>query len=274
MKATQSGPVIGQALQAFDGTGTGTIYVFVRAGYFNGTQVSSVYAQSPSSSPSATPTPAAIASSSDGLSATVSGDLRVQGNGLFENVLHVVTTLMTNNFIVNGIAEFFGNVLFHGDVAFEHAPTFTQDTAGYAVIHKGDSSVTVAFSSPRIVTPVVNATRVAFMPSVTPGSSVDPLEGLQQMINGSSYTYIVTNVSATGFTILLSKPAENDMAFSWNALLIPSVTPAPITSFDTSTNQSVAGATTSNVAGAGDGSTVQESQGDTSTPPTASGSGQ
>jgi hypothetical protein len=45
MKATKSGPVIGQAKAAFSGEGTGLLMTFVNYGYFNGTTITEQVAQ-------------------------------------------------------------------------------------------------------------------------------------------------------------------------------------------------------------------------------------
>ncbi len=181
--------------------------------------------------------------------ATISADLRVQHNALIEGILSVADTIMANNFIVNGISDFFGNVIFHGAVAFQQVPTFTQDTAGYAVIHKGVDYVDVKFGSVYPATPVINATLFA-TPSSELTPSVGPLQALQTTIAANGYSYIITRVSTQGFTILLSKTAADDVTFSWSALMVSN----PNT--QASDNQQVAGAS------------------DISTAPLASSSGQ
>src|SRR4029077_4544073 len=89
--------------------------------------------------------------------ATVAGDLRIKGNGLVEGILHVADTLFANNFIANGISDFFGKVIFHTGVTFENTPIFNSDTAGFAVIKKGSDRVEVKFTKLYDQTPIVNA---------------------------------------------------------------------------------------------------------------------
>src|SRR5260221_4403226 len=69
--------------------------------------------------------------------ATVSADLRVQGNGFVEGILSVIDTIMTKNLIVNSISDFFGNVVFHSERPFQGRQTFNSNTAGFALIKQG-----------------------------------------------------------------------------------------------------------------------------------------
>jgi len=77
--------------------------------------------------------------------ATFSGDLRVKGSGLIEGMLNVVDSFTANDIVINGLATFFDNVVFKKDVTFEGRPTFNNDTAGFAVIKKGDTKVDITF---------------------------------------------------------------------------------------------------------------------------------
>lgn len=154
--------------------------------------------------------------------ATVSADLRVQGNALFEGILHVVDTLFANNFIANGASDFFGNVIFHNNVTFQNTPTFNGDTAGLAVIIKGSDHVDVTFSKPYDQTPIINATLTVSPLTPTPNETIKEQQTRETdletaLLNGSIH-YIITNRTANGFTILLRKPAQEDISFSWIAL--------------------------------------------------------
>lgn len=169
--------------------------------------------------------------------ATMSGDLRVTGNGLFEGVLHVADTLMTQNFIVSGLSDFFGTVVFHNDVSFVGRPTFNQDTAGTAIIKQGDTQVSVTFTTPYDTTPIVTANMSLNQTDTT--SSADAAN----TIFASDYRYVIVNRNEKGFTIVLNTPAKGDLPFSWVALSvkdqlqdIQSIGPTPISGLPASTN--------------------------------------
>ncbi|MDE2588732.1 MAG: hypothetical protein KGL95_03605, partial [Patescibacteria group bacterium] len=142
---------------------------------------------------------------------------RVKGNGLFEGVLSVIDTLRTSNLIVGSIADFFDNVVFHKDVTFTGRPTFNSDTAGFAVIHTGATQVDVSYTNTYDTMPVVTATMLT-----TDGAtqSATAQNALQQTILSQGYTYVVTNQTTSGFSIILNKPATTDVSFSWTAISV------------------------------------------------------
>lgn len=157
-------------------------------------------------------------------SATVSGSLRVRGNGLIEGILNVVDTLTAGNFIVNRMANFFGDVIFHSDVAFRGRPTFNNDTAGVAVIKKGSDQVEVIFEKAYEHAPVVSANLVLGQITKTPSQSDEEREnaqkGLEQKLLDEGTRYVVTRRTEKGFTILLKGPATEDLTFSWTAFAV------------------------------------------------------
>lgn len=146
--------------------------------------------------------------------ATVSGDLRVKGSGLFEGVLSVIDTLKANNFIATSIAEFFDQVIFHSDVSFEGRPTFSSDTGGFAIIKKGFAAVHITFDKEYAQTPVVVATITLDALSPTPQISTIPA------VLSDNVSFVITDRSTKGFTIQLNKTATTDISFSWTALAI------------------------------------------------------
>ncbi len=175
--------------------------------------------------------------SSDGLSvngnATVSADLRVKGNGLFEGMFSVVDTLTTKNFIANGISDFFDQVIFHKDVIFAVSPTFNKDTAGNIVIPKDADRVEVKFDKEYQSAPIINATLVSetltddSFAKLKSDGICDPNQDIaacqdkqDRAILDSSNPFIITNRSTKGFVIFLKNKASLDMTFSWNALLV------------------------------------------------------
>jgi len=157
-------------------------------------------------------------------SATVSADLNVQGNGLVEGILHIVDTLFANDFIANGVSDFFGNVIFHSGVTFQNTPVFDSDTAGFAIIKKGSDQVDVTFATPYEQTPIVNASitlnPITPTPSETAIQQQQQEEELENQILSNNIHYIIINRTTTGFAILLKKPAKVDISFSWVALAV------------------------------------------------------
>ena len=158
-------------------------------------------------------------------SATVSADLHVQGNSLFEGILHVVDTLFANDFIANGVSEFFGNVIFHSGVTFTNTPVFDSNTAGFAVIKKGSDHVDVTFNEIYDQTPIINASITLNPITPIPSETLSEQETRENQIESgalSNIHYIIINRSTKGFTIVLQQPAVEDISFSWIALAVNS----------------------------------------------------
>lgn len=142
-------------------------------------------------------------------SATVSGSLRVKSNGFFEGILSVVDTLLTKNFIVSGISQFFGDIFFKGNVFFTGRPTYNSDTAGFALIKKGAQKVTVTFDQEYATRPVITA-------NISLSTDNDATESA--VLSGVGYT--IVDVTTKGFSIKLATVAPDDIPFSWSALSV------------------------------------------------------
>jgi hypothetical protein len=168
MKATSASMVVGRALEAYSGTGTGTIEVFVQNSY-------------------------------DMVNNTTNDNLNVNG------------TLFANNGLESmGPANFYGEstfyklvtfvdqAVFNQNVTFNGRATFNSDTGGFAVIHQGQTQVQVTFTTPFTANPVVTISNN----------------------DGQFTSYSYSNLTPTGFTIVIPKPATQDTNFSWTALSI------------------------------------------------------
>lgn len=151
----------------------------------------------------------------------VSGTLEAGSGSVVHGVLVVEGTLRAEHLELSasGSSLTLGELLVRdalrviGPVTFEEVATFLKDVrvagalivsgrqAGYAVIARGSSSVTVSFGSGSRAIPIVTAS-----PDVP-------------------VLYALTKATQTGFTIRLASPAPEDVTFSWTALL----TDAPIT---------------------------------------------
>lgn len=111
---------------------------------------------------------------------------------------------------VGGTSEFRGNTLFYkmvtfvektifkNDVTFEGRVAFNNDTGGFALIKPGQSSVRVKFTRPYESLPVVTLS----------------------IKNGVFAQYSYKDLTADGFTIVLSQPATESTEFAWTALSI------------------------------------------------------
>jgi hypothetical protein len=147
--------------------------------------------------------------------ATVSADLRVKGNGLIEGVLNVIDTLMAKNVMVSGVADFFSQVIFRGDVEFRGQPTFNKDTAGTIIVKKDTQEIEVKFEKEYASTPIINV-----------NITLDKIEDeamqkeLEEAILNGNIKYIVTQRTTKGFVIKLNKAIDRDIPFSWTAILV------------------------------------------------------
>jgi hypothetical protein len=166
-------------------------------------QVASLSAHFPSLSNSQ----ASMNSLSEGL-ATVSGNLQVKGQSIFEGIVNILLELFIKDLNVSGFANFLGNTIFKGNVLFAGKTTFSNDTAGFAVIKKGEKSVGIVFSQIYDNKPVVTA-------SISLDENADATESA---VFGSNIQFVITKTTAKGFTIILNNPAAEDISFSWNAL--------------------------------------------------------
>lgn len=165
--------------------------------------------------------------------ATVSANLRVQGNSLIEGILSVVDTLTVSNIIVNKVANFFADVIFHSDVFFKGTAYFNEDAAGYITVKKGLDKAEVKFTKSYDKEPVVNASVVTtkidedtFKKFIEEGicdkeaAKATCEEKVTQKAIADAMPFVIASRSTDGFTILLSQPAAQDLTFSWSALAV------------------------------------------------------
>jgi hypothetical protein len=131
--------------------------------------------------------------------------------------------------VFNKLATFFGITTFKDQVNFEQAPVFNQDTAGFAVIKEGQQTVTVTFGDEYTDQPIVSVTPTGERSVLLDDESVSgdtkkdakaAEEDFTQNFFESDVRYLITNKHAKGFTIVLNKPAEREITFSWVALAV------------------------------------------------------
>ena len=147
--------------------------------------------------------------------ATISADLNVKGSGIFERALTVLDSIATQNLIVSNFATFFNDVVFKGNIRFNQAPTFSSDTAGFAVIKQGDDKVEVVFGNEYSQIPIVTASIV--LDKV--GDSVLQKQ-LEDSVLSGGVSYVITQRTTKGFVIKLNKSTDKDLNFSWVALSV------------------------------------------------------
>ena len=103
------------------------------------------------------------------------------------------------------------------DEGFEVAgqPVFDQDTAGYAIIKKGNQSVEIQFGKKYKATPVVTASL-----SVQQYDNPEVRKAAEDLLLITDLKYVVTNVTPEGFEIMMDSKAFSDIPFSWHALAV------------------------------------------------------
>ena len=147
---------------------------------------------------------------------TVSGETEFKGHSIFQSLV-----------------DFIGNVIFKGDITFLGRPTFNKDTAGFAIIKKGQKYVGVSFEREYETKPVVTAS--ILLPKLDDnlfkilvgenfcteheGKDVCQEKLAGSLLNGNNQ-YIITNQDKKGFALQIEKPAPFDISFSWLALAV------------------------------------------------------
>lgn len=161
------------------------------------------------------------ATSSAGLSTS-----EVTGTGSSDGV-RLDRLLVSDGLVVGGNAYFKGetvfdklvtfvsNVIFKGKVKFEEVPTFNKDTAGFALIKKGERKIKVEFEKEYKDIPVITANKIWNIENDTL-SVIDKLDGFFL----PRQDYLIAGVTAKGFTIVLEEPSIADLRFNWIALAV------------------------------------------------------
>jgi hypothetical protein len=123
--------------------------------------------------------------------------------------------------------KFFERAVFKKDVEFASrpkfdegleisgVPTFDKDTAGYAIIKKGNQSVAIEFETEYNSPPIITATL-----SLQQYKNVEVRAAAEDLLLISDVKYIVTNVSKKGFEIMMDRVADSDIPLSWHALSV------------------------------------------------------
>ena len=247
MKATKSGPVIARALDSFtkdtpqvDGTPANTIEAFVHPDYYNGVTVADFFTDEAvrgQATNTNTAPLAAIDANTTSLQilqnimnlekdpnykpAQQSDILTDRAIALQEIISPKITTgalTVSGPMVLNGglqvdtLSASGSALTLASDTLFLGRPYFNTDTAGFAVIKQGQTSVAVTFDKEYLDEPIVNAT-------ITEGNDSASEASVSQIFQ-SNIQYIVTDKTTTGFTIDLNKAAPSDISFSWITLAV------------------------------------------------------
>lgn len=150
--------------------------------------------------------------------ATISSRLHVAGSTLIEGILNVIDTITTPNALISKWLTVLGKAVFHDSVQFLSRPTFNKDMGGFAVIQKGTDRVEITFDKEYEFTPVVSASIRTEDPSPT-ATKTEQEESLKNYF-AKNYRFVIRQTTTKRFFIVLDKPAEDDVVFSWVSLAI------------------------------------------------------
>jgi len=203
MKSTKNGAIIGTAMNSYDGHGIGQILAFVKNGsgnnpadsVANGQETLTQVLNDLNSSTSGIPLDSLSSATNSAVPATTNTS---DATNFASYISQVITNLFKNT------VEFFGTVIFHGDVRFAGRPTFNKDTAGHALIKAGAKEVAITFEKEYVALPVVTAS----------------VNALSTLSSGTIPSYAVYDITTKGFVIKLSSVATSDISFSWIAVSI------------------------------------------------------
>jgi hypothetical protein len=138
---------------------------------------------------------------------TADGSLNVKGPAEFEN-----------KSLFHSLVEFFSDIIIHGNINFLGRPTFNRDTAGFAIIKKGERKVEVRFEKEYEQIPVVTANLLWDIPADT-ASVADQLDGFFL----ARPNFAIAGITTRGFYIILDEKAVTDLKFSWVALAVADI---------------------------------------------------
>jgi hypothetical protein len=232
IKATRAGQVIGKALEAWTpGTGTPTVMVFVEQGYFNGEELEDISGFTIIDVDDETP-PEVVDFFADQkttipetlnltelIANRITAGLEIITPLLTADTINTGALNVTNNANLAGLVLFSANgdegipsgVTFGVQAEFIIPPTFSKDTAGFAIIKEGDKQVRVDFEQPYAMTPAVTASMTFEVTDNIDNVSADDLFA-------TDIKSIVIDKDVNGFTILINKNAPQNIRFSWIAL--------------------------------------------------------
>ena len=138
---------------------------------------------------------------------------------------------MCQGLVVQGESVFHGGLVvdqihsigelltFTGDTYFFGRPYVNADTAGFAVVRQGDTSVDVLFEREYLAQPVISAS-VSFDQT---DETTSTYNNRLAVYFSENHAFAITHKSVHGFTILLNKTATENVSFNWIALAVKDV---------------------------------------------------
>ena len=117
--------------------------------------------------------------------------------------------------IFEKLVTFIGNIIFKGDISFEGRPTFNKDTAGFALIKKGERKVDVVFEKEYAQSPVVTVNAIWEVDKDT----LDIATKTPQYFLAKP-EFVIANLTTKGFSIITDVPTVSDLKLSWVAIAV------------------------------------------------------
>lgn len=145
--------------------------------------------------------------------ATMSADLGVKKNGLFEGIVTVNETLNVHDLFVNGIADVVGNVTFHNSAMLKRHVNFSSDSAGSITVKKGNQKGEVIFVQEYMTSPIL--TKSIALDHI---DDTDIASSSATAIFGQDYKVLVVKKNTKDYMILPNKPVSDDLHNSWTAI--------------------------------------------------------
>lgn len=147
---------------------------------------------------------------------------------------NVYTDKLQVNNISSGLSSEDGslsNIIFESTPEFNLTPIFNKDTAGFALIKKGDNKVKITFETPYKTTPIITT-------SMTFEKGDEVSEHNANNLFSEDIKLLIVDKDTEGFTIVLNKNAPLNIRISWIALAVkdPNTTESSGLSFNQNTN--------------------------------------
>ena len=247
MRATKAGQVIGQAMTEYtDSDLPGYVVAFIKMSYAHGSKITDLLppgltAENVDEAPESILT--------EGLDPTKniqqqildyflsnralleqSADLSEILTDRLGSALEIITPkVITDGLVVNTIGAGGTELNLLNDTIFFGRPYFNNDTAGFAVIRKGERFVDIKFDKEYLTQPVISAVISFDADKSLLDEELDPQladqlrasqEARDETLFGEGYQFIITQKSTKGFRIYLNKRATIDIQFSWIALAV------------------------------------------------------
>ena len=113
------------------------------------------------------------------------------------------------------MAEFLDKVIFRNNVEFAGQVLFNEDSAGYAIVNRGENIVRVEFAREYANVPIINASL-----SVQDIGDEDLRSATEDLILATDVKYLITNITTKGFEIKVSSVNDWEIPFAWQAVSV------------------------------------------------------